>query len=180
LAYINDSVKIIPLQYGGSQQKGIRPGTENVAGIIGMYEAAKRMVLANEEHYEHVLDLKAYFVKTLIEELPDWYVNSRYSNGVFKDEIVSPYIVNIRSKSIKGEVLLHSLEDDGIAISTGSACSSKKLNVSHVLKAIGLSDEESDKSIRISFSNSQTKEDIDCLIAALKKNDKVFGRFVKK
>ncbi len=179
-AYINENIKIIPLQYGGSQQKGVRPGTENVAGIVGMYEAAKQMMLTNEERYSRLIELKAYFVERLVEELPDWYVNSRYSTGVFDKEIASPYIVNIRSKSIKGEVLLHSLEDDKIAVSTGSACSSKKLNVSHVLKAIGLSDEESDKSIRISFTHSQSKEDVDCLIDALKKNDKIFGRFVKK
>ncbi len=179
-AYIDENIKIIPLQYGGSQQKGVRPGTENVAGIVGMYEAAKQMMLTNEERYSRLIELKAYFVERLVEELPDWYVNSRYSTGVFDKEIASPYIVNIRSKSIKGEVLLHSLEDDKIAVSTGSACSSKKLNVSHVLKAIGLSDEESDKSIRISFSHSQSKEDVDCLIDALKKNDKIFGRFVKK
>ncbi len=179
-AYIDENIKIIPLQYGGSQQKGVRPGTENVAGIVGMYEAAKQMMLTNEERYSRLIELKAYFVERLVEELPDWYVNSRYSTGVFDKEIASPYIVNIRSKSIKGEVLLHSLEDDKIAVSTGSACSSKKLNVSHVLKAIGLSDEESDKSIRISFTHSQSKEDVDCLIDALKKNDKIFGRFVKK
>ena len=180
IAYIREAVKIVPLQYGGGQQKGIRPGTENVSGIIGMYEATKQFVLSNKERYQQVLELKAYFVKMLVEQLPNWYVNSRYSNGDFEKEIASPYIVSIRSKSIKGEVLLHSLEDDKIAVSTGSACSSKKLNVSHVLKAIGLSDEESDKSIRISFTYTQTKKEIDYLIEALKKNDKLFGRFVKK
>ncbi len=77
-----------------------------------MYEAAKQMMLTNEERYSRLIELKAYFVERLVEELPDWYVNSRYSTGVFDKEIASPYIVNIRSKSIKGEVLLHSLEDD--------------------------------------------------------------------
>jgi len=180
LLYIKKGTKIRPLQFGGSQQNAIRPGTENVPGIMGFYKAALKLSKEVEENYKQVLELKIHFVQKLNTELPKWTVTSMLSNGEFSSEVSSPFIVSIRSTSLKGEVVLHALEDYKISVSTGSACSSRKLNISHVLKAIGLEDEESDHSIRISFSAHQNKEDINELIRALVQIDIMFGRFVRK
>jgi len=180
LIYIKNGIKIKPLFYGGSQQRGIRPGTENVPGIVGFYCAAKQMSETMEERYMKTVEIKNYFMDQMKQFLPDWEINSQESNGNYKEEISSPYIVSVRSKSLKGEVILHGLEDYGISVSTGSACSSKKLNVSHVLKAIGLQDTESDRSIRISFSPDHVNKEIDALIEALKTIDTMFGKFIKR
>ena len=107
-------------------------------------------------------------------------LNSGLSNGDYVHEEISPYILSVRSKSLKGEVVLHALEDYKINVSTGSACSSRKLNISHVLKAIGLEDSESDCTIRISFSAQQELEDINELIKALVQIDNTFGKFVRR
>lgn len=178
--YIKNGTKLKPLLYGGSQQFAVRPGTENVPGIIGFYEAAKVLTNTEEKRYEQVCTLKNLFVQSLKEALPNWKLNSQTSIGVFDKEISSPYITSIRSESIKGEVILHALEDYQINVSTGSACSSKKLNISHVLKAIHLEDVESDRSIRISFSWHQDEEDIKALVKALVQINSTFGRFVKR
>ncbi len=178
--YVRSGLKVKPLFYGGSQQKGLRPGTENVPGIIGFYEAGIKMKQDLFDRYKKVLELKKHLIKGIGEELPNWKVNSPESNGEFEEECSSPYIVSLRTESLKGEVMLHGLEDYKICVSTGSACSSKKLNVSHVLKSLGLSDEENDKSIRISFSPDQTIEDVDQLVNACKAVDLMFGRFIKK
>ncbi len=180
LLYIKKGTKIRPLQFGGSQQGGIRPGTENVPGIMGFYKAALTLSEVVEDNYNRVLKLKEHFVRKMNDELPLWKITSKASTGVFLEEDISPYIVSVRSVSIKGEVILHALEDYKISVSTGSACSSKKLNVSHVLKAIGLEDEESDRSIRISFSAHQNEDDINELVKALVEIDNMFGRFVRK
>ncbi len=178
--YVKSGLKVKPLFYGGSQQKGLRPGTENVPGIIGFYEAGMKMKKDIQSSYKAVLDLKTYLLDGIKQALPNWKVNSPESLGIFEEETSSPYIVSLRTESLKGEVMLHGLEDYKICVSTGSACSSKKLNVSHVLKSLGLSDEENDKSIRISFSPDQTCDDVDELIKACKAVDLMFGRFIKK
>lgn len=179
-AYIKAGTKIQPLIFGGAQQLGLRPGTENAPGIVGFHTAVASTINDMEADYKKVMDLKEYLLEKLEEKLPHWHNNSPLSKGEFLEEVASPYIVNVRSESLKGEVILHSLEDYDICVSTGSACSSKKLNVSHVLKAIGLSDVENDRSIRISLSSEHTHEDIDALIQACMAIDTMFARFVKK
>jgi cysteine desulfurase len=180
LLYIKQGTKIRPLQFGGSQQKGIRPGTENVPGIAGFYKAAESISKDMKDNYIKVLALKEYFLENLALKLPKWGSHSIPSNGNYESEISSPYIINFRTISIKGEVVLHALEDYKISVSTGSACSSKKLNISHVLKALNLEDVESDRAVRISFSHHQTKEDIDELFRALIEIDAMFGKFIKR
>lgn len=180
LLYIRQNIKIKPMIFGGSQQGGIRPGTENVPGIIGFYTAAKRIEHSKEERFLKVTHLKNLLYTLIQERLPLWKFNSGSTQEIFEDANWSPYIVSLRSRSIKGEVVLHALEDYKIQVSTGSACSSKKLNISHVLKSIGLKDEESDRTIRISINHEQTDEDILYLVDALVKIDEMFGRFTKK
>lgn len=180
LLYKKNGLKLIPLQFGGSQQLGVRPGTQNTPGIIGFYEASKEAATTMVKRYEKADQNKNYLLECLNKELPHWTLNSPLGTHEYKNEVSSPYIVNVRSKGIKGEVILHALEDYNIAVSTGSACSSKKLNVSHVLKAIGLTDIESDQSIRISIGDEHTQEEIKFLVESLVKIDTMFGRFVKK
>jgi len=178
--YVKQGLKIRPLLYGGSQQKGIRPGTENVPGIVGFYAAAKENERQVNKHYEKVFELKDYLLKEVSTKLPEWKLTSPLSIGDINQEVSSPYIISLRSKSLKGEVVLHALEDYKICVSTGSACSSKKLNVSHVLKALGINDADNDRAIRISVSYDQGRQEIDTLIDALVNIDAMFGRFVKK
>lgn len=180
LLYIKQNVKIKPLFFGGSQQLAIRPGTENAPGIVGFYAAAKRIAPLKEGNFDTVRLLKKHLIALLCAKLPEWVINSGETLDFYDNPVWSPYIVSIRSKSIKGEVILHALEDYGIYVSTGSACSSKKLNISHVLKSIGLKDEESDRTIRVSLNHEQSIEDMDYLVASLVKIDNMFGKFTKK
>lgn len=180
LLYIKQNLKIKPLFFGGSQQGGIRPGTENVPGIIGFYAAAKRIEGSKEERFKTVSGLKKILYASVQDRLPAWTFNSGVTVEAYNDPKWSPYIISLRSRSIKGEVVLHALEDYKIQVSTGSACSSKKLNISHVLKSIGLKDEESDRTIRISINHEQQEEDIFYLVDALVKIDEMYGRFTKK
>ena len=169
-----------PLFRGGSQEKALRAGTQNVPGIVGLGGAIEDLSSMLHERYQKVLALKEYFTRELEKKLPNYQLNSVASKGIIEEEVASPYVISVQSSSLKGEVILHALEDYKICVSTGSACSSKKLNVSHVLKAIGLTDVESDRSIRISFDPEQSTEDIDYLLLSLETIDRQFGRFVKK
>jgi len=180
LLYIKQNTKIKPMLFGGSQQSSIRPGTENVPGIMGFYAAAKRLDPLKNEYFVKVTEIKKQLIELIVEKLPEWSINSGETTQDIMNPRWSPYIVSIRSKSIKGEVLLHALEDYSICVSTGSACSSKKLNISHVLKSIGLKDEESDRTIRVSLNHEHSFEDIQFFVEALVKIDAQFGRFTKK
>ena len=178
--YVREGSKMSPLFRGGSQEKALRAGTQNVPGIVGLGGAIEDLSSMLHERYQKVLALKEYFTRELEKKLPNYQLNSVASKGIIEEEVASPYVISVQSSSLKGEVILHALEDYKICVSTGSACSSKKLNVSHVLKAIGLTDVESDRSIRISFDPEQSTEDIDYLLLSLETIDRQFGRFVKK
>ena len=160
--YIRKGVNLDPIVFGGNQEKGLRSGTENTLGIVGMGCAVDIMSRNFHEEREKVDELKKYFVQRVSEEISDIKVNS----GV--DENFSPYIVNVTFLGIRGEVLLHFLEDSGIYVSTGSACSSHGKGGSHVLSAIGLKNNEIEGAIRFSFSYSNTKEEIDYAVDKLK------------
>src|SRR5699024_6188828 len=117
-----------------------------------------------EEEKEYVNKLKKYFIEKLLNEIPDIKVNSPI------DEEFSPYILNISFLNVKGEILLHYLEQKEIYVSTASACSSNAKDVSHVLKAIGFNKNEIDGAIRFCFSYENTFEELDYTIEVLKKS----------
>ena len=149
--YIKENNRLKPLLTGGGQEVDLRSGTENVPGIYGMGEAI-RIVNSNlNEKIEKMTNLKNMLKEGLIDNVEDIKINST-------DEGVC-HILNISFKDIKGEVLLHYLEQKGVYVSTGSACSSKKKG-SHVLNAIGLSKDEIEGAIRFSLSDMNTEEDI--------------------
>ena len=158
--YVRKGLRLKPLLIGGGQELNIRSGTENVPGICGFGLAAQIIHSDLNKNYEHVLALKQHFERSIIEEFPDALINSY--------EHASPYIINISFANLKAEVLLHHLEQKGIFVSTGSACSSKKNHHSHVLKAMGVNPKMIDGAIRFSLCASNTFEEIDETISALK------------
>lgn len=160
--YINNRLKLNPIVFGGNQESGLRSGTENVPGIIGLGEAIRILSKKENEERQRVFELKKYMAERILEEIEDVKINTSL------DESSSPYILSITFKHTRGEVLLHYLEDKDIYVSTSSACSSKGTTKSHVLKAIRLTDKEIEGTIRFCLSYEISKDDIDFTIDVLK------------
>lgn len=161
-----DNCRISPLIYGGSQQQAIRPGTENVPGIAGFGAAA-------EEVYDNCDLLYDTLKNGIVSEIDDIKINGC-------EEFASKYVLNVSFLGIKGEILLHTLENYGIYVSTGSACSSHRPEPSHVLTAMGLTSRETDGAIRFSFDNNITVEDIQKTVEILKKEVTTLRRYVRR
>ena len=160
--YKKNGIEIKAQQVGGGQEKGVRCGTENVPGIGGFIPAIDNLPdFSVKNNYDKDLDkLKSYFLKQLKKIKKEFIINS--------PENAAPHILNISFPGVKGEVLIHSLEGEGIYVSTGSACHSKSREKSHVLRAVGLPTEQIDGTIRISFSHFNTKEEIDYTVKTIK------------
>lgn len=159
--YKRNGVELKAQIVGGGQESGVRCGTENIPGLAGLIPAVKALPdYSSQDNYNKDLNkLKKYFIKQLSKIKRKHIINSP-ENG-------APHLLNISFPGIKGEVLIHSLEGEGIYVSTGSACHSKSNEKSHVLRAIGLPAEQIDGTIRISFSHFNTREDIDYTIKIL-------------
>lgn len=171
--YVSEKVKIHPLILGGGQQKGMRSGTDNVPGIAGLGVAAREAYEDFEEKQAHLRQLKEYFIKK-VSELPDIQINGP------KGDLSAPQIVSVSFAGVRSEVLLHALEDKGIYVSSGSACSSnKKLPVSTVLKEIHLKPELLETTLRFSFCIHTTEEELDYCIANLKELLPVLRRYAR-
>lgn len=158
--YVKSNSKVATLITGGGQEKGLRSGTENVAAISGLGIAAAHgeKNLLNNKGY--ISGLKEMLLAGIESEIKDIKVNSP-EDGIHN-------ILNISFLGVRGEVLLHTLEQDGIYVSTGSACSSNKKGQSHVLKAMGLSDKEIEGAVRFSLSEFNTKKDIEITVEKVK------------
>lgn len=154
--YVDDKVKIHNIIYGGGQQRNMRSGTENVPGIAGMALAAKMLYRNLNEDTDKLYELKEYFCEGL-KKLEDVKLNNPEGRKG------APHIISLSIKGIRSEVMLHSLEDRGIFVSSGSACASNKPTVagSATLRGIGLEKEYLDSTIRLSMSVFTTKEEID-------------------
>lgn len=152
--YCNNLSQLKPLVYGGQQEFGIRPGTENIIGIIAFGEAVRVLKNTMKVRSQHVQMLKDSLLETLLSH-EDIVLNGH------NDMRYSPYITNVSFIGIKGEVLLHTLEMNDIYVATGSACSSKKKNHSHVLAALGYNEKRLEGAIRISFGHENTLEEIE-------------------
>jgi cysteine desulfurase len=162
-AYIRKGLMPNSLINGGGQERNLRSGTENLAGIAGFGVAVQIMCKNQYENFNKVLDLKKYFIEKL-SALDDVIINSKL------EAHFTPYILSVSFKGVKGEVLLHSLEEKGIYVSTGSACSSKSHKSSEVLKSLGRSLEEQGGTIRFSFCEYNNKDEIDYVINELHKS----------
>lgn len=171
--YINERTKIVPIIFGGGQQKGMRSGTENVPGIAGMAMAADKMYENLSEDVERMRELKKEFIKG-ISDLPEVYIN-----GLTGDD-AAPHILSVSFAGVRSEVLLHALEDKGIYVSAGSACASNKPQTSATLLAIGVRKELLDSTIRFSFSVFTTKEEIRYTVEVLHELLPMLRRYTRK
>lgn len=162
-AYVRKGLMPSSLISGGGQERNLRSGTENLAGIVGFGTAAEIMCKNQHENFNNVLELKKYFIGKL-STTEDVIINSKL------ERYFTPYILSVSFKGVKGEVLLHALEEKGIYVSTGSACSSKNPKSSEVLKALGRNLEEQGGTIRFSFSECNNKDEIDYVICELNKS----------
>lgn len=158
--YINEKVKIKPIILGGGQQKGMRSGTENVPGIAGIGLAAEMVHAHLKEEQIRLYELRQAFINKISA------LDGVVVNGCLKED-AAPHIVSVSFEGVRSEVLLHSLEDQGVYVSAGSACSSNKPAVSATLKSIGIKRELLDSTIRFSFGAYTTMEDIDTTIKSL-------------
>lgn len=158
--YVSEKAKINPVIFGGGQQYGLRSGTENVAGAAGLAKAVEMMYANLEEDVERLYGLRQYFIEGL-RGLEGIQINGRTGRDS------APHVVSVSVWGVRSEVLLHALEDKGIYVSAGSACSARKPQPSVTLKAIGVEKELLNSTIRFSFSVFTTREEIDYTIRAM-------------
>lgn len=174
--YIRKGTKIIPWQHGGGHERGLRSGTENVTGIVGFAEAVK-IAISNKKHVEHMAKLRDKLINGVLNTIEDVKLNgpgsNRYDN---KDNKYEKHNItdnrlcnnaNFSFKAIEGEALGGYLDQKWICSSTGSACNARTLEPSYVLKAIGLTDEEANGSLRLTLSRFTTEEEIDYVLKVL-------------
>lgn len=144
---------ISPIILGGSQEEGMRAGTENLAGIVGFAKAAELLASHFEENFTHLCSLSEYAVERV----------TAAGARVNMPKTKAPHILSVTLPRIKSQTMLNLLSAGGVCVSSGSACSSRSKNVSPSLRAFGLTDMEADSTIRISFSVNNQKSDIDAL-----------------
>lgn len=158
--YLKKNVPLQNLHFGGQQENGIRPGTENLLGIISLNAALKEAIEARNKTIKHVTVLKEKLSKFILEHIPDSKIN--VSKGK-----ASPYILSVSFKDMMAEVLLHDLESKEIFVSTGSACNSRSKSNSYVLESINLDGKYIGGTIRFSFSKNNTLDEIDFVCKSL-------------
>lgn len=171
--YIDEKVKIKPILYGGGQQNGYRSGTENVPGIAGLGKATELIYRNLVEDTNRLYCLKKKLVSGLLK------IDHVKINGP-QDETGAPHIVSASIAGIRSEVMLHSLEDKGVYVSAGSACSSHKHTVSDTLSAMGLSTEYMDSTIRFSLSVFTTEEEIEYTLKCLYELVPMLRRYTRR
>lgn len=174
--YVRDGVKISPIILGGGQQRGMRSGTENVPAIAGLGEAVRLIYQQHSEKVERLYALKQRLIDGLIA-MEGVSING--INGLSLTE-TAPHIVSASFDGIKSEVMLHALAQEGVYVSSGSACSSNHPDLSGTLKAIGVEDRLLDSTLRFSFSVLSTEEEVDHALEAVAKVLPQLRRFVKK
>ena len=160
VAYINENIPFIRIQDGGHQEKNKRAGTENVAGIVGLGKAWELANVHLKEHRQHLKELRDYYIEQVQEKIEDARLNGSIENRL-------PGNANFAFPSVDGEALLLNLDAKGICASAGSACTSASSEPSHVLASIGLSNELAHSSLRVTFGEDNTKEDVDYLVENL-------------
>lgn len=171
--YISSKAKVQPIILGGGQQNGMRSGTDNVPGIAGLGVAAEKIYTDLDKKVEHLYQLKERMAKGL-EELGDVIINGMpLRRG-------APQILSVSFMGIRSEVLLHTLEEKGIYISAGSACSSHKRKASATLTAMGMPASQIECTVRISFSEENTFEEVDYCLDILKETVPLLRRYSRR
>ena len=171
--YVNEKVKIKPVLLGGGQQKGLRSGTENVPGVTGLAKAAELIYANMECDINRMYCLRDYFISQL-DKMEGVTVNGASGRKA------APHIVSVSVENVRAEVLLHALEDKGIYISAGSACSSHKPIPSATLQAIGISKDLLGSTVRFSFSVFTTREEIDIALNAFREMLPMLRKFTRR
>ena len=160
--YIRKGTRLESIIQGGGHERGLRSGTENVAGIVGMARAAELANQTMAKEAERLTRLRDRLAKLVLEAVPDAWIN-----GTMKRRL--PGNLNFGFRYVEGESLLLFLDSMGIAVSTGSACSSHKLEPSHVLRSLGLKPEECHGSLRVTLGRSNTEDDVDYVAKGIAK-----------
>jgi len=158
--YINNKYQIEPITFGGDQERRIRPGTENVAAIVGLAEALSIAETKRQSENIRLQKLRDYFLSKILKNINDVSINGGMNNRL-------PNNINVSIRGVEGESLVLLLDNQGVACSTGSACSSADLNPSHVLMQIGTPLELAHCSVRFTLGRYTSKKDIDNTINIL-------------
>ena len=171
--FADERVRLKPVIYGGGQQNGMRSGTDNVPGIAGLGTAADIMIRNLEQNRAQMAAVREQLREGLLE-IPDVILH-----GPSDPAMRAPHIVNASFLNVRSEVLLHALEDRGIYVSAGSACSSHKRTGSATLTAVGCSKKELESAVRFSFCETTTPGEITETLRVLKEIIPMLRRFVR-
>ena len=158
--YIKAGVKVLPLFYGGAHEKKRRPGTENVAGVVGFAKALEIAMKRQDEDFKSMTNLADHFIDGVTAAIPDVTLNGPRKNRI-------PQTTNLSFKGVEGESIVLALDLKGIACSSGSACTAGATEPSHVLKAMSIDPVLSQGAIRFSMGRSTTKDELDHVISVL-------------
>lgn len=182
--YVNEKVKILPIIYGGGQQNGMRSGTESVPLIAGISLAAKTIYENMDEDVNRIYEIKEYFINEVLKiegikvnGLPKGFNDKTLTNI---ERLGAPHVVSVSVEDVRAEVLLHSLEDKGVYVSAGSACSTHKRAPSATLTAINLDKKLLESTVRFSFSIYTTKEEIDVAVGVMKDIIPVLRKYIRR
>lgn len=174
--YHNSNIKINNIIYGGGQQNNLRSGTENIPSILAMTKALEIGYANADKTLSYITEIRDYFV----DELNKVKDIIEFKLAVTDMNVISPYILNVSFEPIRSEVLLHTLEDKGIYVSSGSACSSNHPGLSYVLESLHFTKDRINSSIRFSFDEFILKEDIDYVINVLTESIPKLKKFIRK
>ena len=176
--YVNEQVRLRPILFGGGQQNNLRSGTENIPGIAGMAMAAKRLYDNYDEDLRNLEECKAFFING-VSQIEGTRVNALLP-GLPHGEETAPHIVSVSFRGVRSEVLLHALEEKGIFVSAGSACSARKPQPSATLKAMGIPQDLLGSTIRFSFSVFTSREDLEYTLSVLNEIVPVLRMYTRK
>ncbi len=168
LLYKREGVSLEPLFHGGGQDAGLRSGTENVSGIVGLARALELAQKDKERENRKLESLRDYFVAQVKKEIPSVVVNGHAALHL-------PNSISLSFPRLEAETILRYLDQEQIYVSTGSACSSNQIEISHVLKAIGLSDEMARGTVRFTLGKETTKKELEKVVRVLVKIVKSLG-----
>ncbi len=182
--YVNDKIKINPTVFGGGHQRGIRSGTENVPGIAGLGQAVKELYIDFERKIDTMYELKQYFLQE-VDKLEGVTINGLPPECTEAFEMeqlrkTAPHIMSVNFQGVRSEVFLHALEDKGIFVSSGSACSAHHTTPSAALTAVGLPKDLMESTLRFSMSELTTREEIDYTLEQVKEILPMLRRYRRK
>jgi cysteine desulfurase len=158
--FIRKGTRIIPMIHGGHHERSRRAGTENIPGIVGLAKATEIASRDMEQQHQHLKNLTESFFGKLSEKIPDLFLNGHPKKRI-------PSTLNISFKGVEGESIILSLDMKGVAVASGSACTSGALEPSHVLSAMGIDPAIAQSSIRFGFGRENTMEDVDYVVEVL-------------